>query len=355
MDEASFRVLDTLSREIGSTLSIHQLAARIREYYGTGYYARTYNRLNDLSRQGYITLTKAGRSSVPALDFSSYILPDLLSEIEMRKKREFLERFKNFKLLLMDIESYAHANPEIESVSLIEPDRNSKLNRAELLVVLHGMDSNSALHRFISILTAMRNLQGSRTIRIDPLLLTDREFGSLLTRGETNPLKEALPNRITFYNPNSFWLNISEIMRAGGKITPAKGETNPAKISDKELYYNLSRFGYSELGIEPREGRQICIEYIVTALLIRGEARAIDSIPIILAKNKANYRLLIFLSEKYKVSGALLGLLKALHQISSAKETVRAIEILQSLGAREVKANRVSIREKLKVYGAIRE
>lgn len=354
MDEASFRILDTLSREIGSTISIHQLTAKIKQYYGTGYYARTYNKLNDLSKQGLITLTKAGRSSIPSINFSNYTVLDLLSEIEMRKKREFLERSKSIQLLLMDMEIYANADPQIESVSLINPERNSKLNRAEILILLHNMDSSSLPGMLISIHSALRNLQSSRNIRIDPLLVTAKEFRSLLTSSEINPLKEMLANRITFYNPNSFWLNISEILRASSKITFAKEETNPTKISKADIYYNLSRFAYRELGIEPQEGKPICIEYIVTALLIRGEARSIDAIPIILAKNKANYNVLIFLSEKYQLSGRLLGLLKALHRISPANETAMAIGILQSLKTKEITADERSVQNKMKLYAAIK-
>ncbi len=125
MDAATFRILDTLSREIGSTISIHQLTSRIRQYHGTAYYARTYNKLNDLSKQGLITITKAGRSSIPSLNFASYTLLDLLSEIEMRKKREFLDRSKTLQLLLIDMEAYAHSDSQIESISLINPERNA--------------------------------------------------------------------------------------------------------------------------------------------------------------------------------------------------------------------------------------
>lgn len=211
MDEATFRILDTLSRELGRTISIRQLTAKIRQYYGTGYYARTYNKLNELSRQGLITITKAGRSSIPSLDFSSYMLLDLLTEIEMRKKREFLDGFKNLQPLLMDMEALAHNDSQIESISSIDPKHNAKLNRAEILILLHDIDSNNLPDKLISIHSAFRTLQSSRIIRVDSLPLTTNEFRSLLISNAINPLKEMLSNRITFYNPNSFWQNIAEI------------------------------------------------------------------------------------------------------------------------------------------------
>lgn len=354
MDEATFRILDTLSRELGSTISIHQLTAKIKQYHGTGYYARTYNKLNDLSKQGLITITKAGRSSIPSLDFSSYMLLDLLSEIEMRKKREFLDRFKNLQLLLIDMEAFAHNDSQIESISLINPDHNAKLNRAEILILLHDIDSSNLLDKLISIHSTLRAIQSSRTIRIDSLPLTAKEFHGLLISNEINPLKEMLSNRITFYNPSSFWQNIAEISRSSGKIFFEKEETSPAKISDTDIYYNLSHFGYRELGIEPQEGRPICIEYTITAIMIREGARLIDSIPIILAKNKADYSLLIFLSQKYGSSGRLLGLLRVLEKFKPNRDAAGAIKTLESLGVKWTRVNEKAIERKMRLYNAIR-
>jgi len=354
MDEATFRILDTLSRELGSTISIRQLTAKIRQYHGTGYYARTYNKLNDLSKQGLITITKAGRSSIPSLNFSSYMLLDLLSEIEMRKKREFLDEFKNLQLLLMNMEGFAHNDSQIESISLINPEHNAKLNRAEILILLHDIDSSNLLDKSISIHGTLRTLQSSRIIRIDSLLLTTKEFHGLLISNEINPLKEMLSNRITFHNPSSFWQNVAEIARSSGKIIFEKEETNPAKISDTDIYYNLSHLGYRELGIEPHEGRSICIEYIITAIMIREGARLIDSIPIILAKNKTDYNVLVFLSQKYALSDRLLGLLRVLERLIPNRDTASAIKTLESLGAKGTRVNEKAVEHKMRLYNAIR-
>jgi len=354
VDEATFRILDTLSRELGSTISIHQLTAKIRQYHGTGYYARTYNKLNELSKQGLIKITKAGRSSIPSLDFSSYMLLDLLSEIDMRKKREFLAGFKNLQLPLMDMEAFARNDSQIESISLINPEHNAKHNRAEILILLHDIDSSNLPDKLISIHSALRTLQSSRIIRIDSLPLATKDFHSLLISNEINPLKEMLSNRITFYNPGSFWQNIAEISRSSGKIIFEKEETNPAKISDTDIHYNLSRFGYRELGIEPQERRSICIEFIIAAIMIREGARLIDSIPIILAKNRADYSLLIFLSQKYGLSSRLLGLLKVLEKLKPNRETASAIRILESLGVKGTRVNEKVVEQKMRLYDAIR-
>jgi hypothetical protein len=353
MDETAFRILDTLSRELGSTISIRELTSKIKQYHGTAYYASTYNTLKDLYKRGLITFTNAGRSSIPSLNFSSYMLLDYLAEIELRKKREFLERSKTFQQFLMDMERYAHEYANIESISLIRPERNAKLNRAELLILLHGIEASVHLEDLISIHNTLRNLQSIRMIRIDSLPLTSTEFQALLMSEEINPLKEMLANKTTFCSPASFWLNIADLLRAVGKIRLEKEEMNPAKISDVDLNYNLSRFGYRELGIEIKESKPICMEYIITALMMRDEARRIDAIPIILAKNGANYNLLIFLSEKYGLSDRLLGLLRTLQKLKVHKDTASAIKLLEARGTKEIKANEKSIEQKMRLYNAI--
>jgi hypothetical protein len=354
MDEATFRILDTLSMELGNTLSIHQLTSKIKQNYGTGYYARTYNKLIDLSKQGLIQLSKAGRSSIPSLNFSSYALLDMLSEIDMRKKRQFLDRFKNTELLLLDLETHAHNNPQIESISIIDAERNAKLNRAELLFLLHDMNSDNLPDRSISIYNTIRDFQDSRNIRIDALPLTTKRFRDLLTSNEINPLKEMLRNRITFYNPSSFWLNISEVLSSNSKIIFEKTETNPLKMTDAVIYSNLLRFGYRELGIAFREDKLVCIESVIAAIMTRGTARLIDAIPIILVKNKTNYHLLIFLSEKYGFSDELLGLLKTLAKLKPSIDTEDAIHILQSLGLKGTKVNEKTMEHNMRLYHAIR-
>jgi len=354
VDEATFRILDTLSRELGGMISINQLTSKIMRYYGTGYYARTYNKLNDLAKQGLIQLTKAGRSSIPSLNFSSYTLLDFLAEIEIRKKRELLDSSKTLQPLLMDMEAFAHSDPQIESISLINPARNARLNRAELLILLHDMDHAILPDRLIHLHSALHSIQSSRIIRIDALPLTIREFHSLLTSNEINPLKEMLSNRITFYNPRSFWLSISEVLRSSGKIMFETEETNPAKISKADIYYNLSRFGYREFGIEPEPGRSICIEYTIAAIMAGENARLAASIPIILAKNKADYSLLIFLAKKFGFADKLLGLLGAVEKLKPTKEAAAAIRVLETLGAKAAKVNLKDLEGNMRLYDAIR-
>lgn len=353
MDEATFRILDTLAREIGNTISIHQLTSKIRQYHGTGYYARVYNKLIELSKQGLITITKAGRSSIPSLNFSSYTLSDLLSEVEMRKKREFLDGSKTIQRLIMDIEVYAHNESHIETISIINPERNTKLNRAEFLILIRNFEEISS-EQMQSMYRVIRDVQSKHNIRADALLISIEDFAELLASDEINPLREMLTNKIVFHAPQAFWAEIADALTKGRRIRLLSTETNPGKIADKDLVFNLNRFGYREIGPKITEGEKICIEYIIASILMKGEARRINAIPILLSKSTANYNLLTFLTQKYGLSGRLLGVLKAMHKIKPHEKIAIMMDVMEELGTREIKADENAIAQNMRLYNAVR-
>lgn len=353
MDETTFRILDTLSGELGNSFSINGLTRRIKEEHAGAYYANIYNKIRTLCKDGIITLTRAGRSSIPSLNFSNYQLPDMLAQIELRKKQELLTKSKVLQILFRDIEERYDDIRSIESISAIDSERNLRLNRTELLILLHDSNPSIKQHDTTMILTTARNIQALHNIKIDPLILTTDEFIGFLTSDETNPLREMLSNKITFHSPQDFWAHISAALAKGYRLRLLEGKTNPARISEKDLTFNLLRFGYKEIGPELEEGQRICIEYITASILMKGDARRIEAIPIILAKNKPNYDLLIFLSQKYRLSGRLLGLLTALERTSQSQKTADAIDILESLGTKEIRAAGSSIAEKMKLYNAV--
>lgn len=354
MDETTFRILDTLWREAGRPISIHELTSRIRESHGTAYYPNVYEKTRALARDGTITLTRAGRSWIANLNFANYLLIDLLTELELKRKRYLLTKSKELVILLMDMQERYRDILSIESISVIDAERNLKLNRAELLMLLHDSKGRSLHDDVIAIHTITRDLQGVHNIKLDPLILTNDEFLTLLTSDETNPLREMLPRSIALHSPQAFWTEIAAALGRGRRIALRDRETNPARIAEKDLAFNLARFGYKEIGLEIKEGERICIEYIITSILMKEDARRIDAIPIILAKNRWNYNLLVFLSQKYGLSGRLLGLLKALDRVKPMKEIETAIEILEAIKTKETKADERSIEQKMRLYNAVR-
>jgi hypothetical protein len=354
MDDTTYRILDTLWKGTGRPISIHELTSRIRGSHGTAYYPNIYEKTHALAADGTITLTRAGKSSLANLNFANYPLIDLLTELELRSKHDLLAQSKELQMLFKDIDERSEYVRSIESISAINAKRNLKLNRAELLFLLHDPKRDLLQREIMSIDAIARDLQALHTIKIDPLILTTDEFLEFLTSDEINPLREMLYDKITFHGPQDFWSHIAAALAKGYKIALLEVETNPAKIPEKDLIFNLARFGYKEIGPQLREGQRICIEYIITSIMMKGDARRIEAIPILLAKNKTNYSLLIFLSEKYGLSGRLIGLLNALDKIKPSKETALAIEILEQLKPKQIRANIKSIDEKMRLYAAIR-
>ena len=87
--------------------------------------------------------------------------------------------------------------------------------------------------------------------------------------------------------------------------------------------------------------------------MFHDDARRIDAIPVIIAKNpKISYDLLLFLARKYGFGGKMLGILRTLrnlvtHGIKAVDEPIR---LLEAIGMEEVRANSKSIKEKLRLY-----
>ncbi len=343
------KIIDTMSRNIGKPTSINELTKEIKRLYGSAYYANTYNSLQELWKERFLTIEKFGNSSIASFDFTNYLTPDLLTEMELKKKREFLANRPELQPLFESIEDEFRNSALIKSITLINPERNIKLNKADLLIILDGQHSiESKLHE------KLRSIQKRQYLKINPLFLRTSELLDFLKSKERNPLKEMLYDKLTFYLPQDFWAQIRNAYIHGFQISFEKDETNPARMSESDLMHNLARFGYKEIGPEMRQGQQeICIEYIITSILLKDDARRIDAIPIILAKNKANYELLGFLSRKYGLSERLLGLLIALNQIKPSNDVERAIGGMQESGIKEIKISEKSIRDKMLLYNAI--
>ena len=199
MDETTSRVLDTLWRETGRPISIRELTARIRDSHGTAYYANIYQKIHALTQDGTVTLTRAGNSSLASLNFGNYLLIDQLAELDLKRKHDLLIKSEELQMLFRDIEQRLEDIRSIESISAANPERNLKLNRAELLILLHSRSHNH--NEIIEIQRIMSDLWALHNIKLDPLILTTTEFSDFLTADETNPLKEMIPNAITFHSP----------------------------------------------------------------------------------------------------------------------------------------------------------
>jgi hypothetical protein len=299
MDTATIRTLDTISSNIGDSLSINELTKRMKSKYGSAYYANIYKKLQTLTEKGLLNLEPIGRSSSIKLNFENYLLVDTLSDMEIEKKLAFLSNKASLLSFFSDMDKALSDKGSIRSISAINPAKNAKLNRIELLLLLD--ETPEYLEQTIELQKIALDLQRKFNLKINNLILDTKDFFYLLTSDEINPVREALSQQITLYNPQAFWRQIGEIAKKSN-IKTLQGETKPLSIPDSDLNFNLYRFGYSEFGISIASGKKFCIEYLVMSLLQREDARGLDAVAVILAKNSFNSNLIAFLSQKYEVS-----------------------------------------------------
>jgi len=329
----------------------------MQELHGTAYYANTYNKLQALAEQGSIILTKAGQSTLVTLNLGNYLLIDMLTEMELERKKMFLKGHPELQMLFMEIETYYEQMSSNISISIARPERNRKLNRIELLILQSIKETQNseqalAINELMQEIQHLHSFGQMHNIKLDYLILSRSELTNRLSSKEKNPLQEMLADEITILNPQGLWHELRNAYVHGLQIKTSEQETNPAKISELDLVYNLTRFGYKEFGSELGSGKDICIEYMITAILMKNDARRITAIPIILAKNRVNYNLLIFLSQKYSVADRLLGLLKVLNDVKRAKEIETPIHILEAMNVKAIGVDQEAIKNKMRLYNA---
>jgi len=352
MDAATFRILDVLASGLGKTFSINQLTMRIKETHGTAYYANIYKKLHDLEKQQIVKLAKLGKSSLTSLNFENYLLTDLLAEMEIRKKISFLKIRTNLQMFLQDLDKQLGDLCPVKTIGSINPKKNLKLNKIELFILQQKDGEENIQTETNSIYSKLLKLENKYNLKINSLVLDKQEFSSFLKSDEINPLKEFFSNMIIFLGPQNFWNEIREFVEKGINIQAIEEETRPFDITEDDLIYNLARFGYTEFGSNVRQANKYCIEYIIVSLLMSGDARRIEAIPIIIAKNGFSGNLLVFLSQKFGQAEKLMGLLKILEKIKQMEEVSKTIRLLEILNVNEIESDEEAILQKMRLYNA---
>ncbi|MHB8602610.1 MAG: hypothetical protein ACYC6W_10305 [Nitrosotalea sp.] len=358
MNELEHRILDILSREIGNPMSISGLAKKIQNVFGSGDYKNINVAINNMHKNKLINLEQSGKSYITSLNFENYFLIDLLAEMELGRKQNFLTDRQELQMLMLEIDTYLRPIPLLRSITMVNPERNSRLNRIELVINMGKTDdiklineNTLAIHLIIDTLQKMHN------IKIDCMIIHYNIFLNLLKANEANPIREMMYDKIVIFNPQYFWSEIRDTIQNGIKVITEEIETSPAKISESDRVYGLARFGYKEIGPQIKQGKMICIEYIIASLFFHKDVRRREAIPIILAKNidKIDYDILLFLAHKYKFEGKMLGILKSLRNIIPHGDLLgNSIRLLEATRIEETKADSKAMREKLRLYNVIR-
>jgi len=350
MDAATFRILDTLASGLGKRFSINQLTGRIKKIHGTAYYANIYEKLHNLENNQILTITKLGKSSVTSLNFRNYLLVDYLAQRELINKISFLETRTNLELLFQELEKQLEEYYFIKSIVSIDSLRNFKLNKLELLILTQKDTSDSQNEE--TIFLKLNGLEKKYNLKINCLIFDNQEFFSFLKSDEINPVKELFSEMIVLLGAQAFWRQIREFFNKGITVRSIERWINPFELDEADLVFNLARFGYTEFGSKISQGNKICIEYIIISLLTNDDARRLEAIPVIIAKNGFNCNLLVFLAQKFGQAGKLLGILKILENIKQTKKVSKAIRLLESFKVKEIEFDKEAILQKMRLYNA---
>ncbi|MBL7160818.1 MAG: hypothetical protein ISS93_03145 [Candidatus Aenigmarchaeota archaeon] len=350
MDETTFRILETLSSDLSSLVTIKALTDRIRKRHKTAYYKNIYEKAKNLEKEGILKIRKTGKDSLTTLNFDSNIMTSMLSRMEHKKKEALLKRGGELGMLLSEIMAYFQPFNCLNSISLVNPLRNMTLRRAELLFIVNEPLQSEML----GIHSVMKSLRSAHQLSINYLILRVNEFIELLKEGCYNPVRYMLSEQVAILHPESYWIGLKKALAEGCRLESAE-ETNPSHMSGVDMTFNLERFGYTEFGSHAGKGKPFCLEHTLVSALLKGGPRRLNTIPAILAinqkkKRKPSYNLLIFLSVKYLKAGKLLGLLKTMNKLERGKEIKSAIQTLESMGIMMERVDEKAIKKSMEVY-----
>jgi DNA-binding transcriptional ArsR family regulator len=346
LNGTEFRILDAMSRRVSNPVSIRQLTSEMEES-GPAYYPNIYRALASLEKEGIVTMEKQGKASIPALNFANYLLLDTLTEMELQKKREFLRKWPDTWGLFESLERELGDLASVGSILLLDPERNAKLNRAEPLVLMEEKETAQE-----SKAQKVTHEIGTRlNVRVEPLVVAGSELIERLRSPERNPFKEMIPDMVVLHMPQEFWRLIRNAVVQGVRIRFDLDRTNPSKISEKDLVHNFAKLGYKEFGSEADGGQDFSVEYIISSVLLGEDKRRIAAVPVLLAKNKVDYSLLVFLSQKYGFAEKLLGALVALIKVAPSRESERAVAAMSGGGVIPAKMDEPHVRKALRLYG----
>lgn len=358
MDSTTFRILDALSREPGRGRSINGLVREIKELGYSAYYKNVYDEVQELKEEGFLSVKKIGNISLVSLNLASPQLIDQLTVMELEKKKQMLREYPQEEGFIRGLESIREGN--LLSTALIRPQRNIKLNAAEVIYLTVNEEAEP-------LLTQSREHARRHNRALYPLILTEQEFQEMLQAREKNQAKEFLKDKTVLVNPAAFWKAVSRIRPQEG----SEGELDPGKMGLEALYYNLNRFGYTAFTTKPQErAGETNIESLVMACLLAKDARLAEAVAVLLAKNKMNYRLLLYLALKLNKLNMMGYLIETTSELAREKkkelrEALKLFEMYRKIAkvssknptARrwgvKTKTTRRDFEEKMRLYDAI--
>ena len=354
MNDTEFRVLITLSEEIGNSDSISELTKKIKSNFGTADYKNTHNCIQNFAENNMIKFEKKGNSLITKLNFENNLLVDKLTEIEIIKKIKYLENNKKFQIIFSELIFHAKEFKQLKTLIFLDPKNNLKLNKIELLMIINNNEIKNETRKINKI---FEQIKKKHNIELTNLIIEKTSFINYLKSQEANIIKEILKNKIVLFGSQTLWIDIREGVTNGFNIK-SEEKTDLNNISRQEILFNLIKFGVTNYEEELTKDTQISLEYIITIILLKKEFNElVKAIPIIILKNieKINFNLLIYLTEKYGISNKLFNIFKTINEIIPNKKIKDAIKKIPHKKLLITDSNAKEFKEIMIQYSIIKE
>lgn len=368
-----FRVLDTLSRGLGTALPISILSQTIEKRFGTGHYKNVHEAVSQLREAGYLRVEKTGRTSLVSLDFTRMETVDLLAEIDLRSRRMNRTGPLTMPTSAARVAEVLLEQPTVGTAFLVDAEVNQTLNRLELVAAVrsppgdergdaHSEGDGSPLRPFTDLHERLQDEARKANVRLDALLLTEAELKQGLASTALHPVQAQAKRRTALVDPQRFWWLIRAARREGPEprmrdLGSPEGSpldlVAPLRSDPGRFGQHLQRFGYTEMGGSDEVPQDACVELVIVAALGSEEPRRRYASAVLLAKNEVNARLLAFLANKHGLSEDMLGMIEALgeHPRSPNLDEVRPF-LPDEVEPADIDRDRVE--ELLDLYGARR-
>lgn len=372
MDGTQLKIYSSLTRNIDSHFTINGLTKHIKKCYDKGHYPNIHKKIKELDEQEEIDLIKIGRSYIIRLNFSNDILLDQLSEVELNNKERISREDPILKDIILKIESnFIDDYFFLDSISLVEPEKNIRLKRLEILMIFKDpklpkekltefekikfeLLRNEIRAAYLDLLRIEKNLN----IKIDPLFIESKDLDRYFDDDLFSCYKDQILKKITILYPQNYWWRFKENYLKHN-ISWSENECSLKDISNDDINFNLSRFGYYEIGEEIRSDTKIPIELIITRIFINDRARQINSIPLIIKKqfdqSPINMKSLFFLCKKFEQMEKLLGILELMTKFKKEdwnSDFIYYIEILKEMGIKAKQYDLDTIKKQMELYNA---
>lgn len=372
MNRTHFRILDTLSRSLGTQPSVSQLTDLVQQRHGTAHYKNIHQAVEELDQAGYLATERDGRGTAVSLDLERAETVDVLAEVELRAKRRMVEDGVRLPRFQDPILQALQDEPGVQCAFLIDAEANRALNRLQVVAIAspepepspssEGADGGPGRARLLELQRALHALAHQVNTRIDALVLSDAELVDALSRPAIDPIQWFAPRRTALVDPQRFWWLIAQAQQEGRALRMRAAFDASQTVLDlrsclreADMARNLARFGYEEMGTSGDEGRSVCLELVLVGTLASDRPRRRYATGVLLAKNSWNPRLLAFLARSTNLDADLSAFLAHLHQRRARDRLARTLDLLPPLeGDDVVEIDGEQVDEMLELYEAER-